>query len=257
MLSNVDILKELNKNLFVYPLRLANIKGSSINLSASDHAWSLKTKQSIVNAGQIVIPAHDTALIMTDEVVYVSSKIAGLYHSKVKHVSNGTGHIGTTLDPEWYGKSLIAVHNVSDKDYIINVGDTFVSLTLYYLNSEEKDAPSNNFSGRCDVLDKLGITYDSSVIGVDAENQNDLEDFKKKCRDEQSEEIQKKLDPYNPPVLPFYKKKKFKYIVLIAALIALLLAALIGTQGDANGIVKDYILPIVVVVIGVLVGRLV
>lgn len=257
MLSNIDILKELNKNLFIYPLKLANVKGSSINLSASEHAWSLKTKQSIVVGGQIVIPAHDTALIMTEEIVHVSSKLGGLYHSKVKHVSNGMGHIGTTLDPEWYGKSLIAVHNVSDDDYVINVGDTFVSLTLYYLNNEEKDAPSNNFSGRCDVLDKLRIEYDPKKIGLDAIDQSNLDGFKKKCRDEQTEEIQKKLEPFNPPVLPFYKKRWFKYVVWIVALVVFLLLALCLTQGDINGIVKDYILPIVVVIIGVLVGKIV
>lgn len=257
MLSNVDILKELNKNLFVYPLILDNVKGSSINLSASKHAWSLKTKKSIVVGNQIVIPARDTALIMTEEIIHVSSKLGGLYHSKVKHVSNGMGHIGTTLDPEWYGKSLIAVHNVSDDDYVINVGDTFVSLTLYYLNNEEKDTPSNNFSGRCDVLDKLHIEYDPKEIGLDAINQSNLDAFKKKCRDENTEKIQKKLEPYNPPVLPFYKKRCFKYVVSIVALMVLLFLAIFFTQGDINGVVKDYVLPIVVVIIGVLIGKIV
>ena len=253
MLSNVDVLKELNENVFIYPLKLANIRGSSINLRASKNAWSLGSGNSIVENGKIKIPAHDTALIMTEVVIHVTSKLGGLYHSKVTLVSNGMGHVGTTLDPEWYGKSLIAIHNLSKSDYIIDVGETFVSLTLYYLNSEEKECPPNNFTGRCDVLDKLHIAYDTHEIGVDAVNQNDLDEFKKKCREEQKALIAKKLKPYNPP---WYKTRKFRLILPIVLIIMAIVLSLICINGNNRDIVKDYALPIASVVLAVLFGEL-
>ena len=254
MLSNVDIIKELNKNIFIYPLHIKNVKGSSINLVASKNAWSLNTRQSIVDGGYITIPPLDTALIMTEEVLHVSSKIGGLYHSKVTLVSNGMGHIGTTLEPEWYGKSLIAVHNLSKAPYIIKVGDTFVSLTLYYLNRKEENEKPNNFSGRCDILDKLKIDYDPKEIGVDGENQENVEDFKKKCNSEQSKIIKNKLQPDE---VPFYKTVPFYLICCIVLLIIVLILALYFSSDAINDYLKDFGMPIVTSIIAVLVGKLI
>lgn len=190
MLSNIDIQNELGKNLIIYPLRRDNIKGNTINLTASNLAWSLKggvikqkkyldyklplkaakVEQSIAikpnasiiferpNNGKqvIVIPPHDTALIETEEVISVTNKIGGTYHSKVGLVSMGTGHIGTTLDPLYTGQSLIAIHNHTDDSLEIEVGSTFVSLILFYLNTDST-YPGTNQHGHVNLLTKLGI----------------------------------------------------------------------------------------------------
>lgn len=161
MLSNVDIIKELNKNIFIYPLITKNIKGSTVNLTASKWAWSLKTKSSIVQSidgkNVIVIPAKDTALIETEEVIHVTQKIAGTYHSKVGLVSHGLSHIGTTLDPMFCGNSLIAIHNNSENNYTLVVGKSFVSLIFYYLQSES-DSENSNEHGQTSILGELNIT---------------------------------------------------------------------------------------------------
>lgn len=49
MLSNKDIIKELGKNIAIYPFNKSNIKGASINLTASNMAWSVDTKKTIVS----------------------------------------------------------------------------------------------------------------------------------------------------------------------------------------------------------------
>lgn len=152
MLSNIDIQKELGKNICIFPLNVDNLKGNTINLTASKFAWSLKKECSIVDNNEIVIPPNDTALIYTQESIYVTKKIGGTYHSKVKLVSQGLGHIGTTLDPEYIGPSLIAVHNHTDKNRKIRVGDTFVSLVLYYLHSPIPAKMHNNAPGQKEVL---------------------------------------------------------------------------------------------------------
>ncbi len=148
-----DIYKEIGKNIFVYPLNIDNIKANTINLTASKYAWSIKTKKNICKDGtEIIIEPNDTALIYTKEAIYVSKKIGGTYHSKVSLVSNGLGHIGTTLDPEYMGLSLIAVHNHSSLKYLLKVGTTFVSIMFYYLKTPTYIISHNNIPGQTNIL---------------------------------------------------------------------------------------------------------
>lgn len=160
VLSNVDIMNELGNNIYVHPLILDNIRGNTINLTASEMAWSLTNKKSIVkkNNGRkvIEIPAHDTVLIETEESVYVSSNIGGTYHSRVSMVSSGLGHIGTTLDPSWIGPSLIAIHNHLDDTVTIDVGDSIASIIFHYLNTESTYKNTNG-PGQTKVLLKHNI----------------------------------------------------------------------------------------------------
>lgn len=164
VLSNVDIERELGKNIYIHPLKFvngecSNIKGATINFTASNLAWKVSDKTSALNSQKkiIEIPPHDTVLIETEETIYVSDKICGTYHSKCKHVSKGLGHIGTTLDPEFVGPSLIAVHNHTDKKIDIQVGETFVSIKLYYLNNKSTKENTNN-PGQENLLNGFDLT---------------------------------------------------------------------------------------------------
>lgn len=160
-LSNEDIKRELGKNIFIHPFKMDEIKGGSINLTASKLGWSLKTKSSIYDHGKncLVIPANDTALIETEETLYVTDKICGTYHSKVALVSQGIGHIGTTLDPEWIGPSLIALHNRSDDAIEIKIGKSFVSIMFHYLKTPST-ARNTNYAGRPELLNNYNLTQD-------------------------------------------------------------------------------------------------
>jgi deoxycytidine triphosphate deaminase len=147
VLSNVDIEKEILKgNIRIFPFHHDNMKGSTYNLTASKYAWSLKTKEKITSGNKIIIPPMDTGLIATKEVMWVSNKIGGSYHSKVSIVSRGGGHIGTTLDPEWIGHSVIAIHNNSYKELKLNVDETFVTIMFFYLNKPTTIEQHNNAS---------------------------------------------------------------------------------------------------------------
>ena len=137
MLSIVDIKKELGKNIYIYPLTISAIKSNSIDLHASRFAWSISAKKSLVREGKITIPPHDTALIYSEESIYVSNKIGGTYHSKVKLVSEGLGHIGTSLDAQYIGLSIIAIHNITDFVKEIRVGSEFVTISFYYLHTDD------------------------------------------------------------------------------------------------------------------------
>jgi deoxycytidine triphosphate deaminase len=165
-LSDQDIKRELGKNILIYPFRSKNIKNASYNLTASKLAWSLQTRQSIhqkdqfdnEKPGKLVIPPNTTALIETLETIWVSPRICGTYHSKVALVSKGLGHIGTTLDPEYIGPSLITVHNHSDKDIeIIPEQDTFVSLMFFYVKTGSS-CSDNNSPGRPEILNNYDLS---------------------------------------------------------------------------------------------------
>lgn len=141
MMSIEDIYMNFGKNIYVYPTTHVIVKGASIDLSASQFAWSVKSKKSIYNdkTKMISIPANDTAIIFTNEVLYVTNKIAGSYHSKVSFVAEGLGHIGTSLDPEFIGLSKLAIHNHSNKEFLLPVNHTIVSVCFHKLDTKVKE----------------------------------------------------------------------------------------------------------------------
>lgn len=157
MLSDRDIVKELGKNINIYPFDARCLKGASINLTASKMAWSITTKENVTKDNQIIIHANDTTLIYTNEIVVISNKLGGTFHSRVNDVSIGCGHIGTTLNPGWFGRLLIAITNHTKKDVTIKVNDDFVTLVLEYLNNKSSNDEDDNVKSRRDILDKIGI----------------------------------------------------------------------------------------------------
>ncbi|MGH0599879.1 hypothetical protein [Bacillus mycoides] len=159
LLSDVDIKNELidGENLMIYPLKLENIKGSSINLTASKYAWRVSDGNSAVTNNKIRIPANETVCIYTEESFWVSRRIGGTYHSKVSQVSTGLGHISTTLDPQWLGLSLIAVHNHTKEPKEITIGKTFVSIMLSYLYTPATKGKNENAASRQDLSSEFKL----------------------------------------------------------------------------------------------------
>lgn len=161
LLSNNDIKRELikAKNISIHPLTVENIKGSSINLTASAHAWDIIERKSVViDNKKIVIKGNTTVAIFTEEAVWVSRRIGGTYHPRVSLVAKGLSNISTTLDPQWYGLSLVTVSNTTDRDIEIRVGEAFVSVMLYYLNSPATKGIIDNQASRPDLYSKFDLT---------------------------------------------------------------------------------------------------
>ena len=155
VLSERQFLKHLGKDIFIYPFHKSKLKGSTYNLTASCVAYYIDKKThenvSVVDGfDKITIPIGKTVLIQTEESIFVNGKICGTYHSKVSLVSKGLNSISTTLDPFYFGSSLIAVSNHSDTPIKLSVGDTFCSLMLYKMVKAKKSR-HDNISGRPDV----------------------------------------------------------------------------------------------------------
>lgn len=144
-LSDKDIINLLGNHIFIYPFDPKNLKASSYNLTASKCAFIIEDKKQklIVRDDNIIIPAGKTGIIETQESIYVSKRITGTYHSRVKLVNMGLGHIGTTLDPCFFGVSAIALHNTTKEDIAIKVGDSIASIMFYTLKSKSTGLHDN------------------------------------------------------------------------------------------------------------------
>jgi deoxycytidine triphosphate deaminase len=173
VLSDSDIIRELGKGIFFYPLKQGSIKACDICLTASEYAYAIGIQQRLVVKSEpskeaakveqkfFEVPSHETALVWTDESVYLSNRFRGPLYSIVGLVSKGIGHIGTRVNPCWSGALCIALHNVSDKPLRINIRD--VNQPVAYLAVEKLS--SKSFSGgnidraaRLDILRGLSGT---------------------------------------------------------------------------------------------------
>lgn len=214
MFSRFDIEKELGKGINIYPFHIKNIKENSINLTLSHNAWAMgngtivlnkdktgiKTNRqegeptdSVINFSRgdksliklkgkdyIVFLPHQTTNIETSEVIAVSNYIGGTLHSKVGLVCKGLGHIGTMLGPNYCGHLLIAIHNITDTPIILPVGETFVSLAFYRLESPAGNHNSN-ISAHIDKLSELRISIDEKTRSFLTEDwKTSIEDVREK-----------------------------------------------------------------------------
>lgn len=172
MLSKTDIYNELGKGISIYPLDIDNIKENSVNLSASEYAWTfcggivyydetekhldnmfsieysekrckkkeIKSKEKavidILGKKYIILFPNSTTIIETNETIAIGDNIGGTYHSKVGCVSRGIGYISTMVGPNFCGDSLVALHNPTNEIIALKCGDTFVSVIFYYLKTK-------------------------------------------------------------------------------------------------------------------------
>lgn len=126
-----------------YDLRVGNLYSSASN------AGPFKLKEN----DSIIIEPRDTALITTLETVDMPKDryISALILSKVSQVSKGLSHISTTIDPDWNGHLLIAVHNNSKNKIELNFGDAFCTV-VFFENKSPSTKNCNKYPGRLDVF---------------------------------------------------------------------------------------------------------
>lgn len=196
MLSRKDIEKELGQGISIFPFHSKNLKENSINLTIGQNAWTLgqgtlikrasgkfdianpaekknakviefKKGQSAVisekDGKYLVLLPHTTTIIETSEVIAVSNKIGGTFHSKVGIVNQGIGDTSTMLGPCFSGHLMFSLHNICDEVRTLKVGDTFVSLIFYYLNTASTEMKNPNMSGHVDKLSELGICINKTT----------------------------------------------------------------------------------------------
>ena len=103
----------------------------------------------------VVLPPNSTTLIATLENIEMPKNrlYAGLIESKVRMVCKGLSHISTTVDPDWKGNLLIAVHNHSSEKIELNYGQKLCTI-IFVKNQEPPKNKSTHVSGRGDLLEE-------------------------------------------------------------------------------------------------------
>lgn len=167
VLSDADIQREMkNGNIFIAPFVQAQLQPSGYNLTPTKFFYSTKKKQflPIVKNEEetyVMIDRNDTVLVRTRESIAISRTLTGAFYSKVKVVSEGFGHVSTTLDPNWEGQLLISLNNPTNRRlkfsiekevYGKKISNSFVTLEFMYLNQATMHL-SDNPPGRLDILD--------------------------------------------------------------------------------------------------------
>ncbi len=182
LLSDNDIIKKISEQeIVIEPYRQSNVTPVGYNLSFTKFIYSVnkktfvstytciekKTIDDVDHNDEIIyceIDSNDTLLILTEEAVWVSRNIAGTFHSKVKIVSKGLGHISTTLDPNWEGPLLISLNNPTKNKIKLPIGKkldtgivefyTFVTL-IFHSTETESSGKHDNKSSRIDILKEI------------------------------------------------------------------------------------------------------
>jgi deoxycytidine triphosphate deaminase len=166
LLSDQDIKRAIkNHNMYIIPFNEKNLTGVGYNLTPSEFVFS--TQKGIVETikerhGEkyVLVSAHDTVLVLTKENLWIDNTLAGTIHSRVRIVSQGFGHISTTVDPQWNGPLLIALSNPTARKLKLTlqktgttgtVDNTFCTVVLHRLatpSAKRHDNPPQ----RIDVL---------------------------------------------------------------------------------------------------------
>ena len=227
MLSKKDLIKELGKNILVEPYKSENLKENSYNLTISKYAWASGKSIYKEDTKKIVLPPHEVAFVYSEEVIHVGNNLGGAVHSKVGIVANGIGHIGTMFGPNYKGRFLINLHNITDNEIELNVGDTFCSLTFDYLKTKWKKGNKTS-SGHVDKLNK----WNFPVVDF-PDYEKDLTDDWVKDWDKVKAKMFTNANYINDVDI---KRKKAKNLVII---IGLWLLALILTGIIVVGIFKE------------------
>ena len=214
MLSRDDIKQALAEgHLKIFPFEPKNLTGIGYNLSTTDFAFSInqgilltihrKTTSSGVER-YVTIPANDTVLFFSKEYIEVDQTLAGTFHPKVSRVSEGLGHISTTLDATWKGQLLISVNNPTSKGIKFDLdksGGNIMTLILHKLDTPVTgDNIHDNNKGRCELL----IAHFAEPLSNSSYREKHL-----KLRDFVQKELADSLNGYDSFLSPDYSEDRY------------------------------------------------
>lgn len=160
VLSEQDIIDELGKGILIYPFQKSQLTGSCLALTASEFAYAIKDKKlldvhSDPNQPErkfFTLPPRDTVLVWTNESVCINESFCGSIMARVRLVSKGIGHIGTRVNPNWGGILCITLHNLSDTDIQIDLGERIAYLRFHKLLSKSLSPKNLHNPARPDIL---------------------------------------------------------------------------------------------------------
>lgn len=155
---SIDInCSDLNKLVIVpYSDDSMTAIGYDLRVGADYYTIEKKGANQATDKNPIVLLPNTTTLISTLENIQMPKNrlYAGLIESKVKKVSLGLSHISTTIDPDWNGNLLIAVHNHSSEEIELKYMEKFCTI-IFVKNNVAPKRKSHHSGGRVDIITEL------------------------------------------------------------------------------------------------------
>ncbi len=265
MLSYHDLGKEIGKNIFIYPLKENNVKGNTIDFTASKFAFS--TEGNLLyneSKKEIVIPKHTTACIITNESLYLSGKIGGTCHSRIGLLQRGIGHISTTLDPFYCGQLFVVLHNTTGEEIRVAENERIISLMFYYLISPILEDSHTWAPTHLDkIKEPTKNSYRSWLNDNPWANNKDLlitfcldSDEYKNFKKNYKAKIKRSGTPWEKFIIfSKHNKKTIACFIAVVILYCLLELFLFVNMVDANSSRVDYIIPAGLFIVGLLIGK--
>jgi hypothetical protein len=175
VLSDQDIIRELGRGILFHPLKPSvtsqplkgSIRAGDLCLTASENAYAIGLQQRLPiqteanpdNPSEQLkyfeIPPRETALVWTDESVWLSNEFRGPLYSVVEQAADGLGHIGTRVNPFWAAVLCIPLHNLSDGNlriYVRNLKKPIAYLAIEKLSSRSSITPNSDNPARLDLI---------------------------------------------------------------------------------------------------------
>lgn len=130
--------------------------GYDLRVGSDYYTLEKKGANHATNESPIVLLPNSTTLVSTFENIQMPKDrlYAGLVESKVKKVCLGLSHISTTIDPDWSGHLLIAVHNHSSEEIELKYMEKFCTI-LFVKNNTPPKRKSLHSGGRVDIITEL------------------------------------------------------------------------------------------------------
>lgn len=145
--------KDGNLQIFPFDEKSLTPIGYDLRVGAR-YSSALKAKHYRLHEGDIltVLP-KDTVLITTMEKIGMpqNRKISGFILSKVSKASKGLSQTSTTIDADWKGHLLIAIHNYSSEKVELHYGEEFCTV-VFISNQSAATKECGKSPDRLDIL---------------------------------------------------------------------------------------------------------
>jgi deoxycytidine triphosphate deaminase len=171
--TDVTIRKRIkSRDLKISPLTEANITGVGYDVTCSDIILLREhgeTRRAFPKNDHIHVPAGALLLVMTKEFVALSSRVVGTIHSSVPVVSAGMSHISTTIDPNWYGRLLLAFTNTSSSEVALPLSAPIATI-VFHTAADATKRKTDRPKGRSDIIsyilkrEEIKLSVDDPVL---------------------------------------------------------------------------------------------
>jgi len=140
VLTDHDIRKIVNKkDIVIHPYHKENLTGVGYDLRIGV-IKPLNQFDAFVETETIIrIPPKCYCLVITEEFVWISSKLIGTLHSKGTLAAKGLFTNATNVDPNFKGQMIMSLYNTSDKPIEFQKAThTFITLIFHKVKSATK-----------------------------------------------------------------------------------------------------------------------